>query len=259
MIYNENCLAVMKDLKDESVDMVLTDPPYNITNDSLKQASRWWVLRDNYFAKNTFDQQTEEDWAKLMNDCFEQTARVCKKGANVIVFTGAEKIDKVKSSAEKNGLHYKTFGVWLKSNPFPRNKNITFVLALEIWLYFVNQKASGAFNNDGKVLRNFFESPCAGNGERKHGKHPTQKPVKLMERFIEVLSNENDVVLDPFMGSGSTGVACKNLNRQFIGCELNKDYFEIAKSRIDNENRTSRRGSTRPKNVFSKSLFDEAS
>ena len=62
--------------------------------------------------------------------------------------------------------------------------------------------------------------------------HPTQKPVAVMEWLIKHLTNENDVVLDPFMGSGSTGVACKHLNRGFIGCELEKEYFEISKHRI---------------------------
>ena len=65
--------------------------------------------------------------------------------------------------------------------------------------------------------------------------HPTQKPVDLMEYLIEVSSNENDIVLDPFMGSGSSGVACVHTNRNFIGMELDKDYFEIAKKRIDAE------------------------
>ena len=67
------------------------------------------------------------------------------------------------------------------------------------------------------------------------GVHPAQKPVKLLERFIRVSSSENDLILDPFMGSGSTGVACKNLNRNFIGIEMDNTYFGIAKNRIENE------------------------
>ena len=70
------------------------------------------------------------------------------------------------------------------------------------------------------------------NGERKYGKHPTQKPVQLMEFFIKVLTNEGETVLDPFMGSGSTGVAAKKNNRNFIGIEIDKNYFRIATRRI---------------------------
>ena len=70
------------------------------------------------------------------------------------------------------------------------------------------------------------------NGERKYGKHPTQKPVQLMEFFIKVLTNEGETVLDPFMGSGSTGVAAKKNNRNFIGIEIDENYFRIATRRI---------------------------
>jgi site-specific DNA-methyltransferase (adenine-specific) len=69
--------------------------------------------------------------------------------------------------------------------------------------------------------------------EKKCGKHPTQKPIGLMKHFINLLTNENDVVLDPFMGSGSSGVAASQLNRKFIGIELSQEYFSIAKQRID--------------------------
>lgn len=76
---------------------------------------------------------------------------------------------------------------------------------------FYIQEKTGTFNNDGKVLHDFIETAVAANGERKYGKHPTQKPVQLMEFFIKVLTNEGDTVLDPFMGSGSTGVAAKKI------------------------------------------------
>ena len=78
----------------------------------------------------------------------------------------------------------------------------------------------------------FYESSNTSNKEKKYGKHPTQKPLEIMEHFVSTLSNEKDLVLDPFMGSGSTGVAAKNLNRKFIGIELDKKYFNIAKKRI---------------------------
>ncbi|MGI6534537.1 MAG: DNA-methyltransferase [Peptococcia bacterium] len=82
------------------------------------------------------------------------------------------------------------------------------------------------------MLHDFIETAVAANGERKYGKHPTQKPVQLMEFFIKVLTNEGDTVLDPFMGSGSTGVAAKKNNRNFIGIEIDDNYFQIATRRI---------------------------
>jgi len=81
------------------------------------------------------------------------------------------------------------------------------------------------FNGDG-VQHNLFECSTATSREKTFGKHPTQKPVRLMEEFVRLLTNEGDVILDPYMGSGSTGVACKNLGREFIGIEMDETIFQ---------------------------------
>lgn len=81
-------------------------------------------------------------------------------------------------------------------------------------------------------MHDFVESATINNSERKFGKHPTQKPLQVMCHFIDLLSNEDDVVLDPFMGSGSAGVGCKLLKRKFVGIELSEEYYNIAKNRI---------------------------
>jgi DNA modification methylase len=114
----------------------------------------------------------------------------------------------------------------------PRNMNLHFINSTESWVYFVNRKTTGTFNNEGKAIHDFVECATAPPSERKHGKHPTQKPVKLMEFFIKALTNEGEIILDPFMGSGSTGVAALQLNRFFIGAETNPNYFDIAKERM---------------------------
>ena len=82
------------------------------------------------------------------------------------------------------------------------------------------------------MLHDFVETSVTPNGERKYGKHPTQKPEQLIKHFVDVLSNENDWILDPFMGSGTTGVSAKRENRNFIGIELSKEYYEMASQRI---------------------------
>ena len=110
--------------------------------------------------------------------------------------------------------------------------NLHFVNSTEAWVYFTYGKKTGTFNNEGKVLHDFVETAVAANGERKYGKHPTQKPVQLMEFFIRVLTHEGEMVLDPFMGSGSTGVAAKRNKRNFTGVEIDENYFQIATRRI---------------------------
>ena len=126
------------------------------------------------------------------------------------------KVDTLISVAEKNGFYYKTTGIWHKLNLMPRNMNLHFVNSTEAWVYFTYKAGTGTFNNDGKVLHDFVETSVTPNSERKYGKHTTQKPEQLMEHFVSILSDENDIVLDPFMGSGSVGVAAVRLNRKFF-------------------------------------------
>lgn len=110
--------------------------------------------------------------------------------------------------------------------------NLHFVNSTEAWVYLTYKSKTGVFNNEGRLIHDFFESPVVSNGEKKAGKHPTQKPEQLMEHFVSLLTDIGAVVLDPFMGSGSTGVASKRLGRNFIGIELDDEYFNIAKKRI---------------------------
>ena len=89
-----------------------------------------------------------------------------------------------------------------------------------------------SFSTEKRSTHDFIETSVTSNGEKKYGKHPTQKPEALMEHFVKVLSNENDTILDPFMGSGSVGVSAVKNNRNFVGIELDENYFNIATSRI---------------------------
>ena len=107
-----------------------------------------------------------------------------------------------------------------------------FVNSTECWIYFIYKGTSGTFNNDGNVKHDFLESSVCPNSEKNFGKHPTQKPLKILKELIGCVTNEGEVVLDPFMGSGSTCVACDILRRRYIGIEIEEKYFDIANSRI---------------------------
>lgn len=110
--------------------------------------------------------------------------------------------------------------------------NLHFINSTESWIYFVNDGTTGVFNNRGKPIHDFIETSSISAKEHKNGNHPTQKPVALMKHFVEILSNPGSVVLDPFMGSGSTGVACCGSNRLFLGIELSEEYFINASIRL---------------------------
>ena len=111
--------------------------------------------------------------------------------------------------------------------------NLHFVNSTEAWIYFTYKTRTGTFNNNGALFHDFIETSVTPNSERRYGKHPTQKPEALIQHFVELLSNSGEWVLDPFMGSGTTGVVSKRSGRNFIGVELNQQYFEMAKARIE--------------------------
>lgn len=232
VLYNEDCIVAMKRLANDTVDLVLTDPPYNLGIFMKDRDTNLKKMRDNFFGAAGWDDLSFEDWEKSMDEFFEEAARLLKKGGAMVVFMSIIKLETLIRIAERHKLYYKTTGIWHKTNPMPRNMNLHFVNSTEAWVYFTYGKRTGTFNNEGKVMHDFVETGVAANGERKYGKHPTQKPVALMEFFVQVLSNEGDMVLDPFMGSGSTGVAAKRNNRNFTGVELNEGYFQMATRRI---------------------------
>ena len=115
----------------------------------------------------------------------------------------------------------------------PRNMNLHFINSTEVWIYFTYKKHTGTFNNGGKAIHDFFETSVTPANEKKCGKHPTQKPVQLLENFVRLLTNENDIVFDPFCGSGSSGVATLLNRRRFIGSEINEEYCRITTKRVE--------------------------
>lgn len=231
-LYNNDCIRIMQTISSASVDLILTDPPYNLGIFMKERDTNLNEMRDNFFAGAGWDNLPFEDWKQSMDAFFGESKRVLKKGGAMLVFMSIIKLETLISIAEHHDFYYKTTGIWHKPNPMPRNMNIHFVNSTEAWVYLINKRKSGTFNNENKLLHDFIEMPAASNGERKCGKHPTQKPEQLMSFFIKVLTNEGDLILDPFMGSGSTGVAAKKNKRNFIGIELSEEYFKIASKRI---------------------------
>jgi DNA modification methylase len=216
-----------------SVDLILTDPPYNLGLFMQGRDSNLGALRENHFVAASWDNDLPEEWSLNMESLFDESFRLLKVGGAMVVFMAIIKVETLIGIAQKSGFYYKTTGIWHKKNPMPRNMNLHFINSTEAWVYLVKGKKTGTFNNGGIALHDHVETPIIGVAEKKFGKHPTQKPVKLMEHFVSLLSNPGEVVLDPFMGSGSTGVAAMNLDRKFIGIELDGDYYDLANRRFE--------------------------
>lgn len=234
-IVNGDCIDVLRTIGNDDIDLLLTDPPYNLGLFMQDRATNLKQMRSNYFGAAGWDNLTADDWAESMDAFFEESARVIRTGGALIVFMAVIKLETLIQLAQKHGFYYKTTGSWHKLNPMPRNMNLHFINSTESWVYFVNDARTGTFNNGGKALHDFYETSVTPKSERKYGKHPTQKPVELMNYFVQALSNPGDLVLDPFMGSGSTGVSAVRLGRRFIGVELNEDYFDISAKRLEAE------------------------
>lgn len=235
-----DCIETMRSISSHSVDLILTDPPYNLGNFMKKRATNLKKMRDNFFGAAGWDDLSYEKWIVAMDNFFRESVRVLRPGGSMLVFMSIIKVETIIRLAEKNGLYYKTTGIWHKLNPMPRNMNLHFVNSTEAWVYFTYRSKTGTFNNQGKMIHDFLETSVVSNGEKKAGRHPTQKPESMMRHFVSLLTNPDELVLDPFMGSGSTGVAARQLGRRFIGIELNEGYFQIARQRIGaiNENET---------------------
>ena len=134
-----------------------------------------------------------------------------------------------KDIAEQNKFKQARLLRWDKSNPMPTNSKINYLSTVSEYFTSFTKVSKPTFNSE--YDKGIYVFPICSGNERTE--HPTQKPLKLMEELILKHSNTNDIILDPFMGSGSTGVACVNTNRRFIGIELDKDYYNIAKERMN--------------------------
>lgn len=231
-LIKDDCLVAFPGIPSNSIDLLATDPPYNLGLFMKNRATNLARMRDNFFVAAGWDNCSLSEWEILLDRFFAESARVLRAGGSALIFMAVIKVETVVRIAEKHGFYYKTTGIWHKTNPMPRNMNLHFINSIECWIYFTYGSRTGTFNNRGKAIHDFIESGLTPRSEKLNGGHPTQKPLSVMRHFISLLSNENDTVLDPFMGSGSTGVAAVELGRNFIGIEMEHEYYEVARRRI---------------------------
>lgn len=231
-LHRSDCLETLRKMGTDSVSATITDPPYNLGEFMKGRSFNLTNMRANNFVDASWDNADTTSWVALMDALLKELARITVKGGALVVFMAAIKVETIIRLAQKHGFYYKTTGIWHKTNPMPRNMNLHFVNSSESWIYFVNDAKTGTFNNNGKVLHDHIETSVTPASEKTAGKHPTQKPLAVMDHFIRTLTNPGDHVLDPFMGSGSTGVAALNAGRRFTGIELDPAYYTIAEKRM---------------------------
>lgn len=217
---------VLKRIPDNSIDLILTDPPYNIGKHStgnIPLPGR--SAMNNDVAQWDWVDFNPEDWA-------DEFIRILKPTGNLFIFTSYNQLGRWYDCLDKK-FDTSNFMIWHKTNPAPKIFKAGFLNSCEMIFTCWNKKHTWNFISQ-KEMHNFIESPICMRPERlSNPKHPAQKPVAILKKMIEIASNEGDIVFDPFMGVGSTGVAALSLGRRFIGIEKETDYFEAASQRIN--------------------------
>ena len=221
-LFNKDCYEFLPLLPDNCVDLVVMDPPYEHEYHGGGKASRakdYSKVKDNTdFMNNGFD----------YNFVFEQLVRICKV-PNIVCFCSNKQITKIMGWFEENNLN-PTLTSWRKTNACPLG-NGKYISDLEFAVFARGKKAP--WNSEAPyTIKYKCKSYPFVSGKRKL--HPAEKPLRLIKEYVELHSLKGQTVMDCFMGSGTTAIACKELNRNFIGIELEKKYFDIAKERLIN-------------------------
>ncbi len=238
-------LELLKKIPDKSIDLVFADPPYNLQ------------LRDTlYRPDQTTVEAVTNDWDKFdtyqVYDEFclvwlKECKRVLKDGGALWVIGSYHNILRLGTSIQNLGFWILNDIIWHKTNPMPNFRGTRFTNAHETLLWCTtSRKAKYTFNyqnlkelNEGKQMRSDWHIPiCAGKErlreDNNQRSHPTQKPEALLYRIMVSSTHKGDTVLDPFLGSGTTAVMAKKLQRNFIGFEQDQDYIKLAKKRLKN-------------------------
>lgn len=217
---------IIKRIPDNSIDFILTDPPYNLGQHStgnIPLPGR--TAMNNDVADWDMIDFNPEEWA-------DEFIRILKPTGNLFIFTSYNQLGRWYNSLDHK-FDTSNFMIWHKTNPAPKIFKAGFLNSCEMIFTCWNKKHTWNFISQAE-MHNFIETPICMRPERlSDPKHPAQKPVSILKKMIEIASNEDDIIFDPFMGVGSTGVAALNLNRRFIGVEINETYYNAAKKRID--------------------------
>ena len=236
-LYQGDCSFFIKSFNDNSIDLIITDPPYGV----------------NF--KNNFYDDSFDNIISNMPNWYSQWYRILKENSYLYLFVGVKTIHYWIMEGIKEGFNYKNIlatrsfnnGSITPKNSFgfqfqpilvfskgagKKYNEIDFFKTSELWLKDKRNKNPKPYTYQ---YPNFISSNVCFSTEKRSVKnlHPNEKNIKLLKFLIEISTQSCDIVLDPFMGSGTTGVACKNSNRNFIGIELDENYFNIAKERIE--------------------------
>lgn len=224
-LFNEDALSLLSRIPTSSIDLILTDPPYNIALNSTGNIK----LTNGKTINNDIAEWDKYSINPL--DYVKDFKRVISPKGNIFIFTSYSLLGKWHEAFDKEFKTFQLF-VWHKTTPTESVYKNSFLNSCELVVCLWNKHHTWNFLGQ-KEMHNFFECPSCRYPEKiSSPNHPTQKPLVLIEHLIRISSNPNEIVLDPFMGVGSTGEAALNLNRRFIGYDICKDYCDTSLKRL---------------------------
>jgi site-specific DNA-methyltransferase (adenine-specific) len=235
----------IKDIPSDTFDFVYADPPYFLSNGGFSVSSGAQVSVDKGAWDSGF---SPKERSTFHNAWIKEIERVLKPNGTIVVSGTYHSIFQCVLALENIGFKILNEIIWFKPNGAPNlsrrrltasHENLIWATRAENSKFTFNYSSlrEGSFEGDkiknaGKQMRSVWWIPSTPNREKTFGRHPTQKPLALMRRVILAFTSADDLVFDPFMGSGSTGVACKELGRNFFGIEQSEEFFEIARMRV---------------------------
>lgn len=241
VLFNENGFEVLKNIKDKSIDMIFADPPYFLSGDGITCSGGKMVS----VKKGDWDKKMSVDDIYSFNkEWLHEAYRILKDTGTIWVSGTMHNIYTIGMVMQQLGFRILNNITWQKTNPPPNLACKTFTHSTEtiLWATKANSKKY-IFNyekmkliNNGKQMKDVWSGSLTKPSEKKFGKHPTQKPEYLLDLIIKASTNKDSIVLDPFLGSGTTGVVSLKNNCKFIGIELDANFFNLACERIGSVN-----------------------
>jgi len=241
-----NCLEELSNMEASSVDLVVADPPYNLSHGN----NMGWEDKNWNKVDEDWDSFTVDDYMSFTQNWLKECKRVLKDGGGIFTFGTYHNIGFVNVVLQHLSMDILNEIVWYKRNAFPNLSTTRLTASHEdiLWAYKGDDKnytfnyewmkgtnwEHDSFDKNDTQVRTVWNIPTnKDESETKHGDHPTQKPLSVIDRIVKMGSNEGDVVLDPFAGSGTTLVSAKKNNRKYIGIEKEGDYVEICERRLN--------------------------
>ena len=223
-IYNKDVLELMKTMSDESIDLIVTDPPYKVTARG-NAGNSGGMMQDKLSMQGKIFRHNDIKPSEYIPEFY----RLLKDGSHCYIMTNHVNLHEMLNVAKESGFHFIKSLVWNKGNKIMGQ----YYMSQFEYILFFRKGRGKKINKCGTA--DILEIPNKKTkGEDGKNIHDTEKPVELMKVLIENSSNIDEVVFEPFMGVGSTIMACIELDRKYIGCEIDEKYYNIAKNRIEN-------------------------